>query len=66
MLTEQQKVKAAIKGLVRQSNKLGPVRHWLVDKARILPKLNQRERKQLVNKKKKLSQAVLKFTVRIN
>ncbi len=65
MLTEQQKVKAAIKGIVRRGDKLGPVRRW-GRYARILPKLNKSQRKQIVNKKKRLAQAVLKFTVRIN
>ena len=63
---EREKVRASLKGIIRKANKLNQVRKWDTASHRILPKLNQSERKQLAKKKEKLAAAVLEFTVKID
>ena len=65
MLTEKQKVNAAIKGIVRKNSKL-IVRKWNINPIRIQPKLTKSQRKELLKRKHKLASAVIKFTNRID
>ena len=62
---EKEKVRESLKGMIRKAKALGQVRHWETSYRILLPKLNQSERKQLVDKKRKLAAAVLKFTIKI-
>ena len=65
MLTEKQKVNAAIKGIVRKGSKI-VVRKWNINPSMIQPKLTKSQRQQLLKKKQKLASAVIMFTNRID